>query len=299
MREITYGDQKLDLTPFSDLSTRYDKTGFEKDTEYVTIDSAVLGNRMGLATIEGIDQSSALAAIHGRKYNNGRISIPFPREYVSEHYSQIDQLIQGIADKASSQCAALQQMMTPDQVMEGREVSMRSQAIREARTELLASGAVIDAELFNRANRSVRGFVASKVYYQHGVSVSARRVQDQVGMDNKGLFKRKNISSESGASMIAYVATADESGLKKVPIMTKDMRDKAEKFVYDFALVCLEAVKMIDKQVSGDSCLACLKEIYEKMPNDGTARVEIPDYSDDEWDQIETWKEEIIAAYRS
>lgn len=299
MREINYNGQKLDLTPFSDLSTRYDKTGFERDTEYVTIDAAVLGNKMGLATVDGLDQSSALAAIHGRKYNNGRISIPFAREFVSDNYSEIDRLIQGIADKASSQCSALQKMMTPDQVKQGRDAAMRSQAIRDARTEILASGSVIDPDMFSEANRAVRAIVASKVYFQHGVSVSARRVKDQTGMDSKGLFKRKNISSESGATAVAYVATADESGLKKVPIMTKDMRDKAEGFVYNFSLVCLEAVKKVDDAVSGDSCLACLKEIHDKMPSSGAERVEIPEYTEDELKIIKTWKESIISAYRS
>lgn len=299
MREINYNGNHLDLTAFSDLSTRYDKTRFEKDTEYVTIDAAVLGNKMGLTTVDGIDQSSALAAIHGRKYNNGRLSIPFEREYITANYAKVDKLIQGIADKASSQCANLQKMMTPEQVKQGREAAMRSQAIRDARTEILASGSVVDQDLFNEANRPVRANVASKVYYQHGVSVSARRVKDQTGMENKGLFKRKNISSESGASAVAYVATADESGLKKVPIMSKEMRDKAEGFVYAFSLVCVNAVKKIDADVSGDSCLACLQEIYDNMPSSGSERIEIPEYTSDELNQIKIWKDSIIAAYRS
>lgn len=299
MREINYDGKKLDLTPISDLSTNYDKKNFEEDTEYVTIDIAVLGNKMGLTTVDGMDQSSALAAIHGRKYNNGRVSIPFPRVFVSEHYTKIDQLIQGIADKASGQCAALQKMMTPEQVKQGREAAMRSQAIRDARTELLASGSVIDSDMFNEANRSVRASVASKVYFQHGVSVSARRVKDQSGMENKGLFKRKNISSESGASTVAYVGTADESGLKKVPIMTKEMRNKAEYFVYSFSLVSLEAVKKIGEDVTGEACLACLQEIHDKMPNNGSERVEIPEYTQEELSQIKAWKEAIIDAYRA
>lgn len=299
MRKINYMGNELDLTSFSDLSTNYDKTRFNTDTEYVTIDIAVLGNKMGINTIDGVDQSSALAAIHGRKYNNGRISIPFERDYVSKNYARIDKAIQDIAEKATSQCSELQMMMSPEEVAQGREAAMRSQAIRDAKTEILASGSILDMKLFNEANRSVRANVASKVYFQHGVSVSGRRVKDTEGIESKGLYKRKNISSESGATNVAYVATADEAGLKKVPIMTKDMRDIAEKMVYDFALVAKEAVSKIGPDVTGDACLICLEEIAMNMPSSGTSKIEIPDYTDEEYDKIEAWKNEIIENYRA
>lgn len=298
MRKIDHNGTVLKLDAFSDISTNYDKVNFKEDTEYVTIDSAVLGNKMGLNTVDGLDQSSALAAVHGRKYNNGRISIPFKRSFVTDNYPALDKLIQGIADKASSQCSALQQMMSDEQVAQGRESAMRSQAIRDAKTEILARGSILDQDLFNEANRVVRASVVSKVFYQHGVSVSARRINDQEGIADKGLFKRKSISSESGASLIAYVATADESGLKRVPIMTSQMRSTAEGFVYEFAVVCLEAVKKIGKDVNGESCLACLEEIYQNMPHSGNQRIEMPEYNEEELRQIAEWKNLILEAYK-
>lgn len=299
MRQVKFKGQSIDLTCVSEMSTNYDARNFKVDTEYMIANAAVLGNSTGLTEVEGDDLSSALAAVHGRKYNNARTAIPFTRDFVTEHYSELDQVIQDMQAKMSGICAEIQKMMTPEQVAEGREMAMRSQAIRDARKELQNSGSTFNSDSFSDANMSVRGRSRSKVYFQYNMSVSARRVNDTTGLDQKGQFKRKNISSHDGTSATAYVTTADEAGLKKVPLMTTEMRNRAEEIVYQFALVVNEEISKLGSDFTDESALAALKAIKDKMPGNDKLSVEIPEYNDAELAKIQEWKEEILRNYQA
>lgn len=299
MRKISNKGKEIDYTSIANMSNNYDARNFEVDTEYMKINVAVLGNSTGLESIEEDDTSSALAAVHGRKYNNGSVSIPFTRKFVADNYDKIDGILQVMAKKASGACAELQKMMKPEDVEEGREMAMRSQAIRDAKKELTSSGSVIDGDTFSDANRNVRGKSRSKVYFQYGIGVSARRVEDTTGLENKGQFKRKNISSADGKSITAYTTTADESGLKKIPIMDSKMREKAEDIVYNTALVIKEEVDKLSEDFDDTAALTALEAIRDKMPGNEKLQVEIPSYSAEELEQIRLWKDEIVSKYRS
>jgi len=262
------------------------------------IDCSVLGNALGRESVDGDDTSSALAAAHGRKYNNARVALPLSREFVSKNYSEVDKLLQIISAKTSSTCAELQKLMTPEQIKSGRETSLRSRAIREARTHIINSSMTWDADRFSEANSRIRAGVLSKLTFTCGVSVSARRVKDTKGLDKKGQFKRKNISASEGASRTAYVTTADEKGLKKVPVL-KGMRDQAEKMVYSFALIIQEVVSKIPGDITDDAVMAALKELADKLPGSGSLKVEVPEFTDQELETVTKWTQEILSKYQS
>lgn len=299
MRVVEWNGQKVSLECVSNMSTNYDANRFSEDTEYMIANAAVLGNSTGLVEVDGDDMSSALAAVHGRKYNNARTAIPFTREFVAKHYGEMDQVLREMQAKMSGSCAEIQKMMSPEQVQEGREMAMRSQAIRDARKELQNSGSAFNADAFSEANLSVRGRSKSKVYFQYNMSVSARRVNDTTGLDQKGQFKRKNISANDGRSVTAYVTTADEAGLKKVPLMTSEMRNKAEEIVYQFALVVNEEISKLGTDFTDEAAFTALKTIKEKMPGNDRLSVEIPEYNEAELSKIQSWKEEILENYRA
>lgn len=297
MREISFKGETVSYECVAELSKNYDSKNFKVDTEYMKINAAVLGNSTGLETVEGDDVSSALAAVHGRKYNNASVSIPFTREFVTKNYGKIDKVLRDIAAKTSGACAELQKMMTSEQVSEGREMSMRSQAIRDARKEIQNSGATFYPSNFSDANRSVRGQSRSKVFFEYGVGVSARRVENTTGLEAKGQFKRKNISSEKGESVTAYVTTADEAGLKRIPIMSPEMREKAEEIVYKLSLVVKEEIEKLKDNVTDEGALAALEAIRDKMPGNDKLKAEIPPYSEVELSKIRDWRDEIISNY--
>lgn len=299
MRKITNKGKEVDYTSVANMSKNYDARNFRVDTEYMKINIAVLGNATGLESVDEDDTSSALAAVHGRKYNNGSVAIPFTRKFVTDNYDKIDGILQEMARKASGACAELQKMMKPEDVKEGREMAMRSQAIRDAKKELTNSGSVVNSEIFSDANRNVRGKSKSKVYFQYGIGVSARRVEDTIGLEQKGQFKRKNISSADGDSVTAYTTTADESGLKKIPIMDSKMRTKAEEFVYNAALVIKEEVDKLSEDFDDKAALTALEAIRDKMPGNDKLKADLQSYSDEELEQIRLWKDEIVSNYRS
>lgn len=299
MRKIIYNGESVDYTAISKLSENYDKTHAREDTEYIIINAAVLGNATGRAEVNGDDRSSALAAIHGRKYNNARVALPFTRKYVEEHYSELDSVVTSAANKMSGKCAELQSKLTPEQMREGREVSMRSMANRKAR-QRIEETSPLDPQLFNESNRGIRGQASSKVYFEHGLAVSGRRVQDTDPIESKKgktLYKKKSITTNSGAQMTGWVATADESGLKKVPIFSTEMRKEAEEYVFKFARIVKEAVDSIGEEVDGDKVLECLKTIESKLEGDPTKKIEIDPFSDAEEEQIEVWANEIYNNY--
>lgn len=298
MRNISYNNENIDYTCASTLSSKWDEKNPKVDTEYLIINCSVVGQSAGRKSIESDDTSSAWAAVHGRKYNNARISIPFEREFVSAHMSEIETLTSNIAAKCTGACGIVQNMMSTEEKAEGREAAMRSQAIREAKDDLQAGGAVIDQDLFNEANRSVRADVASKVVFEYGVSVSARRIKDTEGLQDKRQFKRKNITVGNSPE-IGYVVTMDEKGLKKVPLMTQAMRDKAEKYVLDFAKVIVEEISKICDDPTSERCLAAVRAISKKMPGDEKVSVKIPEYTEAEKAKIAQWKEEVISNYKS
>lgn len=298
MRKIVYKANEVDLTCAATLSEKWDEKHQKVDTEYLNIDCNVLGNAMGKNKLESDDLSSAWSAVHGRKYNNARISIPFSREFVSKNMGEIQKVTAIIASKCSGACAVVQKMMTEEQKKLGRETAMRTQAIREAKDILLNTAGVVDQDLFNEANRPIRGEVASKVNFEYGVSVSARRIKDTEGLNNKKQFKRKNILIGS-SSEIAYVTTMDEKGLKKVPLMTTEMRDKAEEMVYKFALVVKEAIKPVAEDPTDEKMMAVIKAISEKMPGDSSVSTQVPSYTEEEISKMRDWTNQIIKNYRS
>lgn len=298
MRRIVFQNESVDYKCAADLSESWDKIHPGEDTEYQIINSAVLGNSVGRKALDMDDGSSAWAAVHGRKYNNARIAIPFTRAFVAEHFSEVVQCAETISRKCTGQCAVLQRMMSNEQIQEGREIAMRTQAIRDAKEELQAGGSVVDDDLFREANRSVRGEVTSKVYFEHGAAVAARRLKDTEGLENKKQFKRKNVTVNSSPTT-AYVVTMDEKGLKKIPIMNQEMRNKAEKMVLEFAKVVQEEISKIALEPSNDKCLNALKAIASKMPGDVNLTVNVPEYSEEELLQIAKWKDEVISNYRN
>lgn len=298
MRSIKYQNETVDYSCAADLSTNWDQKYPAVDTEYLNIDASVLGNALGKKSLDSDDKSSAWAAVHGRKYNNARISIPFDREFVTEHMAEIETITQAIAAKCTGACAVVQRMMSDDQKALGRETAMRSQAIRDAKEALRSGGAVVDEDLFNEANRSVRAEVAAKVNFEFGVSVSARRISDTDGLADKKQFKRKNITIGS-APTVGYVVTMDERGLKKVPLMSTEMRAKAEETVVAFAKVVKEEISKISGDPDSAKCLAAVKAIESKMPGDPKISVQIPDFTEDEMSKIRAWRDEVISNYRS
>lgn len=296
MREVVYANETVDLSCAATLSEKWDEKHPQEDTEYLNIDCAVLGSSVGKKTLSSDDLSSAWAAVHGRKYNNAHISIPFTREFVTAHLSEIEKITAKIQARCTGSCAVVQQMMTDEDKAMGREAAMRTQAIRDAKEALMTRGAGFDQDLFNEANRSVRADVASKVYLEHGVSVSARRIKDQTGLEQKKQFKRKTVLV-GNSNVMGYVTTMDEKGLKKVPLMTPAMRDKAEKIVLEFAKVIKEEITKIAEDPTSEKCLAAIKAISEKMGGDDKVSVQIPDYTPDELSRIAAWREEVLRNY--
>lgn len=298
MRCIIVGEKKVDMTFASELSTNWDKKYAGVDTEYCIINCSVLGVQIGRESLDVDDVSSAWAAVHGRKYNNGRIAIPFSREFVSKHLPEIEEITRKISLKCSGGCLSIQKHMTEEEKAKGRETAMRMVATREARSELMSSGAVIDSALFAEANRPVRAEVPAKVVFNYGVSVSARRVADKAGLQDKKQFTKKDINIGSG-KVEAYVTTMDEKGLKKVPIMKKEARDAAEELVYSFACVAKEALKDVVQDPTDEGCLKALKYIADNMPGEESDVKGVPEYTDEEKVKIEQWKNEIISRYMS
>lgn len=296
MRQISYKNEMIDLSCAADLSTNWDKKYPQDDVEYLIVNASVLGNALGRTAIDADDTSSAWKAVHGRKYNNARISIPFTRGFVSAHMEEIENVTSIIARKCTGACAVVQRMMSDEQKSQGRETAMRTQAIREAKDILIAAGKVIDGDLFNEANASVRAQVAAKVNFEFGVSVSARRISDTDGLNDKKQFKRKNVVIGT-APTVGYVVTMDEKGLKKVPLVTKEMRDKAETTVLEFAKVVHEEINKIAADPTDEKCLAAAKAISEKMPGDAKISVEIPEYNEDELSKIREWRDEVVGNY--
>lgn len=295
-RKINFQGKEIDYQCVSDLSEGFDAKYPEADVTYITINAAVLGNAMGKETVDGDDTSTALAAVQGRKYNNARAAFPLSRKYVDDHYSDVDQVCRDLADKMSSICAELQTMLTPEQVQAGRDVAMRSQAIREAKEILETNGSSINDAEFARANQHVRASVASKVYANFGGSVSARRLDNNNPDKARPNYKRKSISI-NGTNVYASVAVADMSGLKKVPIFDSKARNKAEEYVFQIAAVVTEAVSKLKDNISDDSVFTALKTVVAKIPGDATKKAEIADYTPEEMSQIHDWANEIVANY--
>lgn len=295
-RKINFQGKEIDYQCVSDLSEGYDTKYPDADVTYITINAAVLGNAMGKETVDGDDTSTALAAVQGRKYNNARAAFPLSRRYVDDHYSDVDQVCRDLADKMSSICAELQTMLTPEQVQAGRDVAMRSQAIREAKEILETNGSSINDAEFARANQHVRANVASKVYANFGGSVSARRLDTNNPDKARPNYKRKSISI-NGTNVYASVAVADMSGLKKVPIFDSKARNKAEEYVFQIAAVVTEAVSKLKDNISDDSVFTALKSVVTKIPGDATKKAEIADYTPAELNQIHEWANEIVANY--
>lgn len=295
-RKINFQGKEIDYQCVSDLSEGYDAKYPDADVTYITINAAVLGNAMGKETVDGDDTSTALAAVQGRKYNNARAAFPLSRRYVDDHYSDVDQVCRDLADKMSSICAELQTMLTPEQVQAGRDVAMRSQAIREAKEILETNGSSINDTEFARANQHVRASVASKVYANFGGSVSARRLDTNNPDKARPNYKRKSISI-NGTNVYASVAVADMSGLKKVPIFDSKARNKAEEYVFQIAAVVTEAVSKLKDNISDDSVFTALKSVVTKIPGDATKKAEIADYTPAELNQIHEWANEIVANY--
>lgn len=296
MRSIVWNNETLDLTSCSKLSENWDNNHPQDDTEYLIVNANVLGNAAGKKTIDGEDTSSAWAAVHGRKYNNARVAIPFTREFVSNHMVELENLTSIIAGNCTGACAVLQKSMTNEERILGRETAMRSQAIRDAKSYVMNSGMAFDQDMFNEANRKVRGEAASKLTFEHGVSVSARRIHDTDGLNEKKQFKRKSVTINN-APTVGYVVTMDERGLKRVPIMNKAMRDKAETMVLEFAKVMSVEIDKIADDPSNEKCLAALEAISKNMTNYGAISVEVPEYTEEEKSRIAAWTDEIVTNY--
>lgn len=299
MRSVTNGAKVVKMDAASDLSTNYDAINFNKDTMYVKIECNVLGNKIGLVSVTDMDQSSALAAVYGRKYNNARISFPFTREFVGIHYDEVNELIQDIAHKTSLQCSLLQSQMTDAQIAQGRECAMRSQAIRDAKAAILNSAMIFDGEMFSKANLPIRANVASKVYFNHGVSVSTRRLVETDGLEEKKLFKKKMISLPDGTATQAFVATADEAGLKKIPLFDRNMIKEANSMVFGFAEMAMNFVSQVSKDVTGEECLNCLRNIRDNMATPNVQLINMQPYDQSELNQIEAWKDQILDNYKA
>lgn len=298
MRQINWNNETVDYGCAAKLSENWDSKYPQIDTEYLIIDASVLGNAAGKKAVDNDDASSAWAAVHGRKYNNARIAIPFDREFVSEHYSEIAKITEEIAKKCTGTCSVIQRMMTNEEKEQGRETSMRTQAIREAKQEIMNSSGTIDEELFKEANASVRASAASKVEFNHGVSVSARRIHDTDGLNDKKQFKRKTVTI-GDAPTVGYVVTMNEAGLKKVPVMNQKMREAAEDSVMRFAKVVVEEVSKIADDPDSVKSLNAIKAIRDKMPGDPKLAIEVAPFSTDELNKIAMWKEEVLNNYRS
>lgn len=295
-RKINFNGQEIDYQCVSDLSEGFDEKFPDVDVTYITINAAVLGNAMGKETVDGDDMSTALAAVQGRKYNNARAAFPLSRKFVDNHYSEVDQVCRDIADKMSALCADLQSMLTAEQVEAGRDVAMRSQAIRDAKEILETNGSSINDSEFARANQHVRASVASKVYANFGGSVSARRLDGNNPEKARPNYKRKSISI-AGTNVFASVAVADMSGLKKVPIFDSKARNKAEEYVFQIAAVVTEGISKLKDNITDESIFAALKAIVAKLPGDATKKAVIADYTDEELNKIHTWANEIVANY--
>lgn len=296
MRSIIWNNEEIDLTCCADLSENWDKNHPQDDTEFLIINANVLGNAAGKKAIDGDDTSSAWAAVHGRKYNNARVAIPFTRKFVTEHYAEITNLTSIVADNCTSACAVLQKLMTDEERQLGRVTAMRSQAIRDAKNYIMNSAMAFDQDLFNEANRKVRGEAASKLTFEHGVSVSARRINDMDGLKEKKQFKRKSVTINN-APTVGYVVTMDEQGLKKVPIMNRAMRDKAETMVLEFAKVMQSEIIKIAGDPNDEKCLAALRAISKNMSNYGVVSTEVPEYTEEEKAKIAAWTDEIVTNY--
>lgn len=296
MRSIKWNNEEIDLTCCANLSENWDKNHPQDDVEFLIINSNVLGNAAGKKTIDGDDTSSAWAAVHGRKYNNARVAIPFTREFVTEHYAEITNLTSTIADNCTSACAVLQKLMTDEERQLGRVTAMRSQAIRNARNYIMNSAMAFDQDMFNEANRKIRGEAASKLTFEHGVSVSARRIHDTDGLNEKKQFKRKSVTINN-APTVGFVVTMDEQGLKKVPIMNKEMKDRAESMVLEFAKIMQTEIVKIADDPTDEKCLAALEAISRNMSNYGVVSTEVPEYTDEEKIKIAAWTDEIVANY--
>lgn len=301
-KTIIFNGKTVDLQTLTDLSEEYDKKRGMCNTEYITIIAAVLGNAAGKETVEGDDNSTALAAIHGRKYNSLKASFPFSKEYIDKNYAKFDNICQTIANKMTSISAELQKTLTPEQVKAGKEVAMRTQAIREAKAILQTNGAAIDEAEFAKANQSVRAEVGSKVYAHFGGNVSARAEIPKDGKKLRSNYKRKNISV-GDANYNAATAIAEMAGLKKVPIFTTESKAKAEENVFTIANLVAEEVKKIPcltgDEWSDDDVFTALQTVVNKLPGDGKTTYNVPEYTEEERNQIAAWTREIVDAYQS
>lgn len=296
-RKVSFEGKTIDMSPVSTLSSLYDKINWEEDTMHISVNRAVLGNAAGREQVEG-DKTNAITAILGRKYNNGRITIPFPMSFVRTVEGKITEIYDAIQKSTIGSCLDLQKELNGDQLAAGHELSIRSEAIRAAKKELSNAGSVVNEDMLRSAIDEVKGIAPAKLFFESSLSISGRTKANKEERQ-LGMWKSKVITSADGRSTSRHVAFANASGLKRVPIFNGTIRSKAELMVIDFAEMAVKEIStIVSKAYDPNAALKVLESIARKMPTYGDVDIENNRFTEEDLARIESMKRSIITRVR-
>jgi len=297
-RRVSYQGTIVDMAPVANLSRVYDKSNWEVDTLHIALLAAVLGNAAGRESVDG-DRTNAITAVLGRKYNNARTTIPFPMDFVRQNEAKIMEIYDRIVRNTVGACLELQSELTGPQLEAGKRLSIISEAIRIAKKELSNSGSAVDQAMLLAAIEDVKGEAPAKLFLEYGLTVSGRTSKAKEERE-LGIWKKKQIESADNQKATRYVAFANAAGLKRVPIYTASMRDKAENLVLDFASLAMKVIQPISiVAYNPDLALKALASISTEMKQYKETQVTADRYSENERAEVSRLASAILKKVRA
>lgn len=283
-RILKVGEEQLNMDFVQKINEQYEEKHHEESTMHLGFNMNVLGNKAGAKGVQD-ETRDVFDIFKGSSYVNGKVTIPFTEEFVynSGNLNRIKEATNTIANKFSGIAGELQAMIDSVDLKAGREVAMRSQAVRLIKAQLELKGSQVDSTVLERAINAISAAPPSKLSAEFSVNLSGRNAK---GAEDKKGWKMKQITDSQGSD-VRQVAYFSERGLKKVPIYKAGQRNVAEKKIMDIAKVFHKHLATIE-EYDPSQLVNALELIAVEIPGNEVERTSAR-FTEEELAKIDVW----------